>query len=842
MISLFATFFVDLARAGAPLPAFPGAEGFGGLATGGRGGRILHVTTLAESGPGSLREALEAEGPRVVVFDVSGVIDLGEPSCDDIFDEGDANNVLVIRHSDLTIAGQSAQGAGVTLRGRLYAEYDERVGNIVVRHLRIRPAPFDCPGGDGEQYDALRFSVNDRAIFDHVSVSWGVDENIDAWQGSHLTLQWSIVAEGATEGHPEGEHNYGFLNDKGPVSVLHNLFAHNLNRNPAIAVGPGESINNVAYNVRHGLVNHNESRGSFNVVGNVFKRGPDDELHPFFLDGGAGASWYLSDNAVDDPGLFSGTIDDPWSDGYFEMGIGPQVRAEAPFDFSTEDSWAPVTVQPSGEAYGAVLAAAGAFPRDVIDQRITSEVEDRSGSWGAHPARDLLEGLSPSAALPDEDGDGMADAFEAATGLDPNDAGDAWTPMSDGWPALEVYLQCRAEALLDPSRDCTSSEAVPGEEIPDRGAGGRHEKRGCDAGAGDGPWLGLILVGLLARRSAGALLLSACVTIGPEGGRGGKDRGEHSGDSGDAPSSDTGERPERADAVVTWTYGDRVFLRGTGERDEVVDVSEAVRAPGGYERWLVPSPGGSFFALSSDRGDGEGEVLVRVAGDLSAVEKVKPDGAAVYLEGMAAVSDDGDTVVFPASGGPNAIDLFATERRGDGSWSSAVVLTASSPYPYNNQPSWSRDGERLLFNCGANRDPESGDNDACSVSLEGGTVDVIVAHDALPDGRNTYVNFPRDAGGGRVVFEGSWPQDGGEPPETLWQRDGDADPVPAVSRDLDNTVSPCVLSDGSIVALWLGRPGGSGAHELTHALPDGSWQTLLLDVDVADIGIGCTIR
>jgi hypothetical protein len=148
----------------------------------------------------------------------------------------------------------------------------------------------------------------------------------------------------------------------------------------------------------------------------------------------------------------------------------------------------------------------------------------------------------------------------------------------------------------------------------------------------------------------------------------------------------------------------------------------------------------------------------------------------------------------------------------------------------------------VIFSCGAERDPESGDNDACSVALDGGPVTVRVAHDVLPDGRNTYVNFPRDAGADRLVFEGSWPIGGGQPPETLWQRDGDALPVPAVSRELDNTVSPCVLGDGTLVALWLGRPGGSGVHELTHVGADGAARVLLPDVDVADIGIGCTTR
>lgn len=263
------------------LPAFPGAQGFGAVATGGRGGQPIIVTTLAESGPGSLREALETPGPRIIVFAVSGVIDLGEPNADDPFDESDSNNVLTIAYGDVTIAGQTAPGAGITIRGRLYAAYDESVSNVILRHVRIRPAPF--PGGDGgEQYDALRFSLNSQVIVDHVSVSFGVDENVDMYEGSDITVQWSAIEESATDGHPEGEHNYGVLNMGGRISVHHVLFAHNRNRNPALAVGPAESINNVAYNVRHGFVNHNDAAGEISIVGNTFVQGPDDTLIPLF--------------------------------------------------------------------------------------------------------------------------------------------------------------------------------------------------------------------------------------------------------------------------------------------------------------------------------------------------------------------------------------------------------------------------------------------------------------------------------------------------------------------------------------------------------------------------------
>jgi len=140
------------------------------------------------------------------------------------------------------------------------------------------------------------------------------------------------------------------------------------------------------------------------------------------------------------------------------------------------------------------------------------------------------------------------------------------------------------------------------------------------------------------------------------------------------------------------------------------------------------------------------------------------------------------------------------------------------------------------------RGSETSTNDGCKVALAGGAVSVAIAHTALPNGRNSYVNFPRDAGGGRIVFEGSWPLDGNQPPETIWQRTGADAPTVAVARTFDNSVSPCVLGDSRLAILWLGRPGSGGVHELTVIATDGTTTTITPDTDVFDIGIGCTSR
>lgn len=300
--------------------------------------------------------------------------------------------------------------------------------------------------------------------------------------------------------------------------------------------------------------------------------------------------------------------------------------------------------------------------------------------------------------------------------------------------------------------------------------------------------------------------------------------------------------PNHATAIATYTFGGEVFAVDVDADPAAArNVSAALpRTTPAADRWLVPSVGGAFFALSSDT-DGNGEVLVVVDKDVTVVDVVAAGGAPVFLEGMPAVRDDGAAVFFAASGGPHALDLWRSDRDDSGAWSAPVLLTASSAQPFNNQPSLTRDEARLLFNCGQNRDPETGDNSACAVDVDGGAVDVVAAPDDLAAGRNSFVNFARDAGDGRIVFEGSWPQDDGEPPETLWQKSGAGAPTPAVARTFDNTVSPCVLADASIVALWLGRGGSDGAHELTHIRSDGSFTTLAA-IDVDDIGIGCTTR
>ncbi len=416
--------------------AFPGAQGFGAFATGGRGGRVIKVTTLQARGSGSLQEALSQNEARIIVFDVSGVI------------RGDFD----IEYGNVTIAGQTAPGAGITIEGRLSGAYEFGVDNMIIRHLRVRPV-YD--GSAGEQFDAMQFSRNSRIILDHVSASFGVDETIDLYESNDVTVQWSTIESSAEEGHPEGQHNYGLINgpDGRRVSIHHNLFAHHKNRSPAIANGPAEVRNNVMYNVRHGFIHHNPASGAFNIIGNYFKKGGDDVLIPFYFDdednfAAADLEYYLADNFIDDPGgSCEGSVDNPWSQCNQDLLAPESLRVESEVDL-TGQYWAPVTTESSTDAYESVLAGAGAFPRDLVTRQSVEQTRNRTGTWGSYPLPVPLVGLTPGAAATDADNDGIADEWEAANGLSSSEASDNQKEMPSGYPAIEEYINELADQLV----------------------------------------------------------------------------------------------------------------------------------------------------------------------------------------------------------------------------------------------------------------------------------------------------------------------------------------------------------------------------------------------------------
>jgi pectate lyase len=422
--------------------AFLGAEGYGADATGGRGGRVVHVTNLNASGPGSLQAALSASGPRIIVFDVSGLI---------VADE------IRIEHGDFTLAGETAPGAGITLDARLFATYlDFSVTNFIIRHLRVRPTDLS-----GDQGDAIRLANNSNFILDHVTTSWGSDETVDLYQSHDFTIQWSTIeASAPLASHPDGAyHNYGLIN--GPngynASIHHNLFAHHSHRTPAVANGMSAIVNNVVYNFKRGFNHHNPAdTAGFNFIGNYYKPGPDDADPIAILiddeDEVSGPYYYMDDLCHN-----GAVVADPWDIvRHWPADIDPiPTQAAGPFPTPA------ITTHPCLDAYELVLAQAGAWPRDGVTLQTVEEVKSGTGAWGRIVPADLMAGLTPTSAPADGDGDGMPDDWERARGLNPTTADDAGDDDADGYTNIEEYLHYRSDLLIHGDSPDASDTSAP---------------------------------------------------------------------------------------------------------------------------------------------------------------------------------------------------------------------------------------------------------------------------------------------------------------------------------------------------------------------------------------------
>ena len=243
-IIMFALTLGAAAQTAPPVVAFPGAEGFGKKTVGGRGGVVLEVTNLNDSGPGSFRAALQATGKRIVVFRVGGVINLSSD--------------VVISSPNITIAGQTAPGKGITITG---ASIRIKASHVIMRGLRVRVGDATS-SSDPDNRDALAISnINtpvQNVIIDHSSFSWAIDENVSTWYGGqNMTIQWSIISDGSdlpyntAVQHSEGNHSKGLLvgDHSKYISIHHNLITNNRGRFPVMKGDTiTEVINNVAYN------------------------------------------------------------------------------------------------------------------------------------------------------------------------------------------------------------------------------------------------------------------------------------------------------------------------------------------------------------------------------------------------------------------------------------------------------------------------------------------------------------------------------------------------------------------------------------------------------------------
>jgi pectate lyase len=424
-------------------PAFPGAEGAGRLARGGRGGRVIRVTTLEDGGPGSLRAAVEAKGPRTIVFDTGGTIRLKKP--------------LVVRNGQVTIAGQTAPGGGITLRDYVF---EIAADDVVVRYIRSRL-------GDESRVESDAFTIGRgrRIIVDHVSASWSVDETLSSGSAYRsaaddlrdVTVQWSIISESLRHSlHAKGDHGYGSLlrGARGArMSFHHNLWAHHGARmpRPGNYLGPVEDSVGAYYDFRSNLfydwggshAGYNADSGDkashafYNFVDNAYKRGPASEKPIAFDERNPIARAWFSGNSMD------GRIPaDPWS--LVSGRTDPGYRLAGPL------AMPPVTRDTAPRAYEKVLAGAGAsLVWDSVDVRVVGSV--RAGTGNLIDSQSQVGGwpeLAPGSPWRDGDGDGMPDDWEASRGLDPADAADGNADRDhDGYTELEEWLDSLTRPL-----------------------------------------------------------------------------------------------------------------------------------------------------------------------------------------------------------------------------------------------------------------------------------------------------------------------------------------------------------------------------------------------------------
>ena len=444
-------------------PAFPGAEGYGKYVTGGRGGKVIYVTNLNDSGAGSLRAAIAQSGPRIVVFKVSGTIKLeSELSITD----------------NITIAGQTAPGGGITLR-----DYNVKVrgNNIIVRYLRFRMGDVK-----NVENDALGGRFQNNIIIDHCSMSWSTDECVSFYQNENFTLQWCIISESLRNSvHGKGAHGYGGVWGGRNASFHHNLLAHHDSRNPRL----GEYANDVfaltdLVDVRNNVIYNwggNSCYGgdgmNVNLVNNYWKPGPGtsnstkerivstgrilDAASPLY---GIWGKYYVDGNYVN--GSARATQDN-WTYGVFSQFHGSQLPVteanKQDLKIETPHPFAEITTHNATKAYELVLDHAGAnLFRDAVDLRAVGDTRSGTASimnGGNGSTNGYIDTQTaaggwpelPTAPAPDDtDGDGMPDAWETEKGLNPSNIADGnLKTLNTEYTNIEVYINSIVKLITD---------------------------------------------------------------------------------------------------------------------------------------------------------------------------------------------------------------------------------------------------------------------------------------------------------------------------------------------------------------------------------------------------------
>ncbi|HKX26445.1 MAG TPA: Ig-like domain-containing protein [Blastocatellia bacterium] len=399
------------------LPAFPGATGFGGNARGGRGGSVYQVTNLNDSGPGSFRDAV-SQPNRYVVFTVGGVIRI---------------NSRIQVAPNLTIAGQTAPGEGITIYGNGLTF--SNANNTITRYLRVRMGVVGTSG-----VDAVSIAQGDTMIFDHLSVTWGRDETFSvSGTISNVTIQDSIIGQGL-QPHSAG----GLIQTDGGVSLIRCLYIDNQTRNAKVK-GVNEYVNNVIYNWGTGggyILGDSAGQSYANVIENYFVSGPSTGIQPFTR-GNLNFHIYARNNYYDAN-----------RNGLLDGAVVPQSEyttvdwQSAPFPYPAQQAMG------ATEAFAYVVANAGAsHVRDSVDRRLIQEVNSL-GQLGQLISDEMaapINGTGTVAGGPapiDTDRDGMPDSWETAVGLDPKTPDHNGDQDGNGYPNLEDYLNSLAPGGL----------------------------------------------------------------------------------------------------------------------------------------------------------------------------------------------------------------------------------------------------------------------------------------------------------------------------------------------------------------------------------------------------------
>ncbi|QQQ30317.1 pectate lyase family protein [Chryseobacterium indoltheticum] len=432
--------------------SFPGAEGFGRFTTGGRGGKVLFVTKTSDDGSeGTLRHALEQKGPRYIVFKTAGTIYLESP--------------LRIKEGDVTIAGQTAPGDGITV-----ANYETFVAadNVIIRYMRFRM-------GDQKNYegDALGARFIKNLIVDHCSMSWSTDETVSIYVNENTTLQWCVISESLrNSAHQKGAHGYGGIAGGKFASFHHNIYANHDSRNPRLGEYAGSKFaltdltdfrNNVIYNWGHNNIYGGEGM-NVNLVNNYYKPGPasmnkkrivaiDKNEKPETEVYNIWGKYYINGNFSEgNPDVTA----DNWNLGVFNQ-MKPAynltdadknlIKINQPHDIQNN-----VKTDSPKEAYEKILKIGGAsLVRDAVDLRVLEHVKngtfshkgslssdngiiDSQNDVGGFP--DLKKGESPL----DSDDDGMPDEWEIKNNLDPKTANANGKDLDKNYDNIEVYM------------------------------------------------------------------------------------------------------------------------------------------------------------------------------------------------------------------------------------------------------------------------------------------------------------------------------------------------------------------------------------------------------------------